>query len=531
MDNTTTTSTDPQDRMFSDVAAHGGQTTAEAGAAAALVADRERAAAALNAAVLNGDRPPAPEQSGPDAPARPPLDEDIWAATPIMEQVRAWAGFCLTSPWALLAVMLARVAAEDSHYHHLQGKQGGRVGSSNAAVHFLLVGHSESGKSSTLAEAEQALDIRGGHLPARNRWVNLKTAEGMLHFYFDRTTETVETEDGGTEKRAGWKQTRHAALGYADELKALYRIASRSNNYLLEELSSVWSGRPTARTTLSDPMPSPALHTHFSFVGAAQDHILAPILEGEALYQGWTNRLIPIDAIWPEAMTEPARREPPPRIPVQIPNCGICPTCCPDGKTRNNVVVVKDNNDVRKKIIEQRRIGLAGLQTEIPHYHFNWLRTAKAVAALHSKLDIEPVHLEIASLIMEHSKRLRSFLSDNLPSYITEAEQSTNMRKVISSQTIKHQDTAAGDILARIASRLYKATGHGNAGFTATDVNDVLNGRDRKILSMNGKQAGTAAAQVIRSLYDAITWDGRDDGEEPGRGTRFFWEDDPSEPL
>ena len=451
---------------------------------------------------------------------RPAHDNSLWTdGGPQMAKIWRWAMYGMVSPWALLACILARVAAEAPWLHRLPGPRGDNYRHSTGGLFHILLANSGIGKSGAKDLSQECLDILGGRLPAANRWATMKTAEGLLRFYM---TEIQLVDDDGEDAGKEWRQTMFQALCYADEFAALVKIGGRGGNYLTEALSSAYTGHFDARTTLTKPIPAPAPKSHLSLVAGTQEAVIVDTLFGKAALQGWTERLTLFDAAHPDR-THPSDTdaEPPSPIRVELPNCGQCGNCS-NTVAKNQTHLATTTHRIRTEILERLYTNLTG-QTS-GHTSLIQLRLANAVALLNERWEIHDEDWDIAALIIAHSDRLIKMLEDHLPDHVRKSNRPDLTYAVIRQNEIRTQPRHATAICERVACYLYDQS---SSNFLRQDINRALNGRDNKILRLNSEESATD--QIIRWMahQQLVWWDGWKEGRLPARGERIIWAQSP----
>ena len=467
----------------------------------------------------------------------PEHDNSIWTASEPLSLIARWSAYCLVSPWAVLGGILTRLAAEDAWTHRIPGLSGGRRGSGTSALFAVMMGESSRGKSQAREVASDIAVVRGGRLPPENRDRNLSTPEGMVAFFLDR----AETEgDGGDEedgkgkpkKKKPWVQKRYQALGWIDELGGALKVGGRSANWLLEALSSAYTGHWSERAVLTDPTPAAAPHTHFSLLAGAQNAGLAKVLGGEAAAQGWTNRLILLDAAFPASPPlKDLPDEEPPMLRLNVPDCGECPVC--SGDPGADPFIYPEARSIREEIRRERWESLTSREplnnlAGAGHELLAKRRLAKHFAVLHrgggEETGVREEDWEMAGLVLNHSNALRAYLDENLVEF-TEAEQRTYIvEAALKFSATRNQPARSAFALQTVSLRLYKKTA--DAGFRLSDVGRSIGKKEREILALNGQAAGSPSKQVVIYLYDTgcLDWEGRAEGHSPrGYGAHFAW--------
>ena len=371
---------------------------------------------------------------------RPVQANGLFEETGKFRAIRRWAHYWQVSPWTVLAAALTRIAAEEPWTHRIRGLTGGKHGAGTAALYNVMVGPSSIGKSESRNCATAMLQIIGGHLPEDNRDRQVKTPEGMVAFFIDQEKENTEEKHSNNKpvKKIIYTQRRFQALGWTDELSAVIKPGGvTKNEWLIECLSSGYTGQWSERAVRTDPTPAAAQHTHFSLLSGGQDTGMYELLNGIGRTQGWGNRLILFDAAYP-ALPEPEQTnpEPPPRLKVKIIRCGQCVEC---GGTEP-IWMRPEHPNIPKEIARRRWENVTG---NIPagsgasgHYLLALRRLSHALAVLHEAETITEEHWRWAHIIQEHSDNLRNYLDETGPLLIGKANEPEILKAVLKSQAI-----------------------------------------------------------------------------------------------
>lgn len=151
-------------------------------------------------------------------------EDEFWAATKILGQIRAHAQANRVAPLAVLGCVLARVSAVTHPCVRLPGRgQGSNLGSLNTFV--ALVGEPGKGKDQALAEAREAIELGDDDETV----VRLGSGEGIAHIFKRRVKGEEE-----------W--VRNAVLVQESEVETLTTLGGRRGSTLMSELRSVWTG-------------------------------------------------------------------------------------------------------------------------------------------------------------------------------------------------------------------------------------------------------------------------------------------------
>lgn len=170
---------------------------------------------------------PAASRSGIAVPiAHSVADEEFWGARRTHDHIRQSARSRRVAPWAVLAVVLARITAAIEPTIVLPALVGGD-GSLNTFV--ALVGRSGSGKGAAEAVANEMI-----LLPDTKR-IGIGSGEGLLHAYVTSRRAT-QTAPGGIEQHTS------RVIFTAAEVDQLAALKARQGSTLIPTLRDAWSG-------------------------------------------------------------------------------------------------------------------------------------------------------------------------------------------------------------------------------------------------------------------------------------------------
>lgn len=189
------------------------------------------------------------------------MNEDFWDARPVLRKLRDHARATLVPPWAVLGVVLARVAAA-SPVNLVLPPLVGAPASLNLLV--ALVGPSGAGKGASERSAETFTPL------ARERLyvAPIGTGEGLAHLFAARRI-TKDTE--GTPE-AELVPIRQNVMMTAPEIDILAAQAARQAATIMPTLRQAYSGEQLGGTT-ADPARSvtvPPMCYHFALVAGVQ---------------------------------------------------------------------------------------------------------------------------------------------------------------------------------------------------------------------------------------------------------------------
>lgn len=181
-----------------------------------------------------------PDVATVDGPALN-LPADFWAARPRLAHVHQAAHSRASSPDALLAFVLARVAAATPPSVRLPAIVGA-AGSLNFCA--AVIGPPGAGKSTSKRAAAELITLDDDCILDD---VPIGSGEGLVDAFFEMATID---EDGKKVKRK--TQTKTAVVAYIDEGQALAEMGKRSGATLLPTLRSAWTGDTLGQHNASD---------------------------------------------------------------------------------------------------------------------------------------------------------------------------------------------------------------------------------------------------------------------------------------
>jgi hypothetical protein len=168
-------------------------------------------------------------------------DQAFWRARPYLTHIHTFARARLCSPWAVLGVVLARVAATEPPKHVLPAIVGGQA---SLNLFVALVGPSGSGKGAAHAAAQDAVKV--GHVDE----LPPGSGEGLTHLFAYRGKRENEIT-----------RTREAVLFNVPEIDTLAALGTRNASTLMPQLRKAWSGE-TLGFTYADPTKSLQIESH-----------------------------------------------------------------------------------------------------------------------------------------------------------------------------------------------------------------------------------------------------------------------------
>lgn len=159
--------------------------------------------------------------------------DHIWMQRPELMHIRDFARARMCSPWALLGVVLAHVAATTPPFVVLPPLVGGDL---SLNTYVLLLGGSGSGKDAALNAGEDAIDTSRG---MEYKSIGLGSGEGLLDQYvhFVPPDKRVEDDHGHLQRHAD------SVLFQNPEIETVTALKGRSSSTLMPELRNAWTGK------------------------------------------------------------------------------------------------------------------------------------------------------------------------------------------------------------------------------------------------------------------------------------------------
>jgi len=171
------------------------------------------------------DEPPLQDEP-PEEDDPAPTEDVFWDARHVLRHVHDFARARRCSPWAVLGVVLARVATATPPNVVLPALVG-TYASLNTYV--ALVGPSGAGKDAAAAAAEDAIEV--GHCET----IGVGSGEGIAHQF-------VTYEKPTKDEPGGLKQYREAVLFNVAEVDTIAALTRRQASTILPELRKAWNG-------------------------------------------------------------------------------------------------------------------------------------------------------------------------------------------------------------------------------------------------------------------------------------------------
>lgn len=313
-------------------------------------------------------------------------DVDFWDARHYLEHIRTYARARRVSPWAVLGVVLARVATATPHFVVLPPIVGG-VASLNLFVG--LVGRSGAGKGAAESVAAECFNV--GLIETHTTG----SGEGIAHGYMHRTKNGPE-----------WNDELHAVLFSVPEIDTLSALGNRQGATLMPELRRAWSGERLG-FAYADPtkrLPVPAHEYRMCLVAGIQPGRAQTLLEDSD--GGTPQRFLWLPAYDPDAPTVPP--ECPEPMKWEAPDTGSRST---SGQfvTRTGEIRIRVAQVARDTIDQARLDRLRGSGEALDgHGLLTRLKVAAALGLADGRLEVTEEDWHLAGVIHRKSDATRA---------------------------------------------------------------------------------------------------------------------------
>lgn len=308
----------------------------------------------------------------------PHLQRSFYADSPILRKVEQ-AGFSrITSPDAVLACVLARVAASLDPGIKLPG---------NTSLNFIsaVVGHSGTGKSQAFSAARDLLPDIGTPVDG---W-NIGSGEGI-----------VAAIVGKVDPETGTSPIQHPRVLFCvDEGEQLLKVGKRDSSITLPTIRSAWAGQGLGQTNASRDTTrnAPAHSYRFAMYVGLQPPFAAELLTGDAA--GDPQRYLFA------AVQNPEQPEVLPTFPEPIDPLPYPSPCTMEVLVDSEVSRIVNDRRIRK----QR--GEVAVDPQDSHRDLVTLKVAALLALLHG-CDLTAYWWNKATAVADNSCRVRQWLID-----------------------------------------------------------------------------------------------------------------------
>lgn len=157
--------------------------------------------------------------------------EAFWGMRPTLGRIRDFARARRCSPWAMLGVVLARVAAATPPFVVLPPLVGSHL---SLNLYICLVGGSGAGKDAAISAGKDALDIQGA---IEFKSIGLGSGEGILDQFVE-----FKPADKATGDPARIEQHTTSVLFTNPEIETVSALKGRSSATLMPMLRDAWMG-------------------------------------------------------------------------------------------------------------------------------------------------------------------------------------------------------------------------------------------------------------------------------------------------
>ncbi len=406
------------------------------------------------------------------------LPADFWTRRPYLTHIRQAAWARTTSPDAVLAAVLARVAANTNHQLAIPPI----VGSAGSLNYYAaIIAPSGAGKSTAIAIAEELvpnsiLDDAANGLP-------LGSGEGLAEAFMG---ERTEDDENGKPKKVR-VQVRYNAFVVVDEGAAITAMMDRSGTTILEALRRGWTGQTLGQANASQDRKRIVNNYRLGLVVAFQPELAGRILADHHagtpqrfIYLSGTNPNIPDDTPdWPGPLVTP---------PLNPADLGIHQA---SGHGYNSIHLGIEQG-IAALLRRQHRDKARGTHTvnELDsHEPMHRLKTAGILAILDRRLDITTDDWALADTIWNTSCAVRGWLAATA----AQAERDTLANRAIGraqagiiedEHRATYDEQRAQKLARNIARHVHEKTvagGEWEHGATARDLSHVLASRDRRL--------------------------------------------------
>jgi len=337
------------------------------------------------------------DETGPELPQTTPtkmaqadfedvdLDVDIWSKTRQLQHIKQVSDYMGRNPYALIAIVLARVLVEAPAGTCLPGAEDGCLGD-RAAINLgvALVGSSGQGKSSMIQLGKKVL----GRSQIDN---DPSTGQGLIQKYLrwdDVLNENVLDDE-----------PRH--IFTLDEIDKLGQLGKDTGSTLLSEMRTMLTGGSTGTTNATKERQRSLYEGTYNFqlILGVQPKRAGVLLEGSDA--GMPQRFIWVPVTDPKNAMHPDDRPPWPGA-LDWDDAFFMPLKILDPVVRYPDWLLKELKEHDYKVSQEGTDG--GEMSRFGHHNLLRLKVAAGVAFLHESTVIEDLHVEIADTILRASR-------------------------------------------------------------------------------------------------------------------------------
>lgn len=358
------------------------------------------------------------------------LEARVFAATRLLQDLRAQARGRLVSPWGLLGAALARVVVTVPVPVVLPDAIGA-VGHLNLGV--CLVASSGVGKSVSVAAADEVLGDQWQQLRERRTvtFAGPGSGEGLVESFITRVGPTATVRPNA------------ATAYYADEVSDFGAVAARQGATAAAKLTSALTGGDLSTTNASKAARRDVRAGTYRLVATlavqpeASDSLLNPATIGTGLPQRF---------VW-FSMLDPHADADAERIGTALD--WVHGWADWDSTERTVLTVPTEVTQMIRRDHAARTRGEVQVAPLDAHRNLNTLKVAAALAALHGEQDITMQWWRLAEAVMDHSDATRRMCQDALTA---KAERATVAR----GKAQGLQQAAATSVVERLDSDAVK---------------------------------------------------------------------------
>jgi hypothetical protein len=448
------------------------------------VSDEEIADRAIELMAQDRVEPDEPQPEEPESvvtqavdPGEPdePDDPRFWSARPSLARIHQFARARRAAPWAVLGVVLARVAARTPPFVVLPALVGGH-GSLN--LYVAIVGPSGAGKGAAERTAGDAVDV--GPITT----ASVGSGEGIAHLYARRVRATAA--DG----KPGVEQHTTAVLLSVPEIDTLAALGGRQGATLLPELRRAWSGEALGFSYADPEKRLPiAGHTYrLALVVGVQPARAGALLDDAD--GGTPQRLLWLPATDPHAPD--LAPDEPAGLLWQLPTW-------PMADFHSGKVVLPVCAAARTAVDAARLARLRGQPSDLDgHALLAQLKTAAALALLDGHAEVTEGDWQLGAVVADVSQRTR----DRIVAGLQHVDRERNRRRgeaeadraVVVAEKV---EDAAERRVARLLQRKLATAGR---WVTHADLRRMVAGRDRSYFDSAVDRIVASGAVEIESL-------------------------------
>lgn len=444
----------------------------------------DHAAAARHLAANGYGTPPVNLGDLIDTPVAEPesprwLPDDFWQQRPYLTHIRQAAWARTTSPDAVLAAVLARIAANTNHRLAIPPLVGS-AGSLN--FYASIIAPSGAGKSTAMSIAEELVppsildDVADG--------IPLGSGEGLAEAFMGEKPE--EDENGKTKKVRA--QVRHNAFVVVDEGAAITAMMDRSGTTILESLRRGWTGQTLGQANASQDRRRIVNNYRLGLIVAFQPELAGRLLADH--HAGTPQRFIYLSG------TDPNIPDHAPDWPGPLPTPTLNPADIGLHETlyKNHTAIhFGVDNRIATRIRHEHRDKARGTRTvnELDaHEPMHRLKVAGLLAILDGRLNITTDDWQLADTIWTTSCAVRAWLAATSAQAERDAIEA---RAVVRAQSgiiedehrATHDERQAARVARRIATLIHDKAipgGEWESGATHNQINRNTASRDRRHL-------------------------------------------------